>query len=195
MSIRLDGDARRDKILHAALAVFARYGFKRASMEDVASEAGISRPALYQSYENKVAIFAALAVALGQASCDAAEAAWPATLPFHEGLAAAGLALHGVLWQAIHASPHGAELMATNSALVGDVVAAVDSRMQALVQARLTPLVDPNFVPTLVTIQARAITAALYGIKGKAASYEDLAILITQFARLIGAGLPAAIPA
>jgi AcrR family transcriptional regulator len=91
MSIRLDGDPRRDKILHAALAVFARYGFKRASMEDVATEAGISRPALYQSYENKAAIFAALAVALGQASCDAAEAAWPADLAFEEGLAAAGL--------------------------------------------------------------------------------------------------------
>ena len=74
MSIRLDGDPRRDQILQAALAVFARYGFKRATMEDVASEAGISRPALYQSYENKAAIFAALAVALGQASCDAATA-------------------------------------------------------------------------------------------------------------------------
>ncbi len=191
MSICLDGDPRRDKILHAALAVFARYGFKRASMEDVAGEAGISRPALYQSYENKAAIFAALAVALGQASCDAAEAAWPASLPFHEGLAAAGLALHGLSWQAIHTSPHGAELMATNSALVGDVVAAIDSRMKALVEARLTNLVAPS----VQAIQARAITAALQGLKGQATSYEDLAALITQFARLIGAGLPVQTPA
>lgn len=191
MSIRLDGDSRRDKILHAALAVFARYGFKRASMEDVATEAGISRPALYQSYENKAAIFAALAVALGQASCDAAEASWPADLAFEEGLAAAGLALHGLSWQAIHTSPHGAELMATNSALVGDVVAAIDSRMQALVEARLTNRVPP----ALQTLQARAITAALHGLKSQATSYEDLAALITQFARLIGAGLPLATPA
>lgn len=187
MSIRLDGDPRRDQILQAALAVFARYGFKRATMEDVASEAGISRPALYQSYENKAAIFAALAVALGQASCDAAEASWPAELPFHEGLAASGLALHGALWQAIHTSPHGAELMATNSALVGDVVAAVDSRMQALVQARLAPLIEAERVP----VQARAITAALQGIKASATSFEDLALLTTQFAHLIGAGLTA----
>jgi AcrR family transcriptional regulator len=191
MSIRLDGDPRRDKILHAALAVFARYGFKRASMEDVATEAGISRPALYQSYENKAAIFAALAVALGQASCDAAEAAWPADLAFEEGLAAAGLALHGLSWQAIHTSPHGAELMATNSALVGDVVAAIDSRMQALVEARLTNRVPP----ALQALQARAITAALHGLKSQATSYEDLAALITQFARLIGAGLVSLTPA
>ncbi len=191
MSIRLDGDPRRDKILQAALAVFARYGFKRASMEDVAGEAGISRPALYQSYENKAAIFAALAVALGQASCDAAEAAWPIDRPFAEGLAAAGLALHGLSWQTLHASPHGAELMATNSALVGDVVAAVDSRMLALVQSRLTPLVGSE----VVTSQARAITAALHGLKARAESFDDLAVLITQFARLIGAGLPLVSPA
>jgi AcrR family transcriptional regulator len=185
MSIRLDGDLRRDQILNAALAVFGRYGFKRASMEDVAGEAGISRPALYQSYENKAAIFAALAVALGRANCDAAEAAWPSEAPFAEGLAAAGLALHGALWQAIHGSPHGAELLATNSALVGDVVAAVDSRMLALVQARLMPLVGPE----VVMAQARAITAALHGIKSQATSFEDLAVLTTQFARLVGAGL------
>ena len=191
MSIRLDGDPRRDKILHAALAVFARYGFKRASMEDVAGEAGISRPALYQSYENKAAIFAALAVALGRSSCDAAEGAWPADMPFAQGLAAAGLALHGLSWQTIHTSPHGAELMATNSALVGDVVAAIDSRMQALVEARLTNRVPP----ALQAFQARAITAALHGLKSQATSYEDLAALITQFARLIGAGLPLATPA
>lgn len=191
MSIRLDGDLRRDKILHAALAVFARYGFKRASMEDVATEAGISRPALYQSYENKAAIFAALAVALGQASCDAAEASWPADLAFEEGLAAAGLALHGLSWQAIHVSPHGAELMATNSTLVGDVVAAIDSRMQALVEARLTNSVPP----ALQALQARAITAALHGLKSQATSYDDLAALITQFARLIGAGLHLSTPA
>lgn len=191
MSIRLDSDLRRDKILHAALAVFARYGFKRASMEDVATEAGISRPALYQSYENKAAIFAALAVALGQASCDAAEASWPADMAFEEGLAAAGLALHGLSWQAIHVSPHGAELMATNSTLVGDVVAAIDSRMQALVEARLTNSVPP----ALQALQARAITAALHGLKSQATSYDDLAALITQFARLIGAGLHLSTPA
>jgi len=189
MSICFDGDPRRDKILHAALAVFSRYGFKRASMEDVATEAGISLPALYQSYENKAAIFAALALALGRASCDAAEAAWPPTLPFQEGLAAAGLALHGLSWQALHASPHGEELLTTNSSLVGDVIFAIDSRMQALVQARLTPLVDPD----LAGVQARAITAALHGLKAKATSFEDLAVLITHFARLIGAGLPSTV--
>ena len=189
MSISLDADPRRDRILQAALAVFARYGFKRASMEDVAEEAGISRPALYQSYENKAAIFAALALALGRASCEAAEAAWPIHLPFAEGLAAAGLALHGLSWQALHGSPHGGELLTTDSVLVGDVVAAVDSRMQALVQARLMPIVGASAPADQIGLQAKAITAALHGLKARAGSFEELVALTTQLAQLIGAGL------
>ena len=44
---------RKLQIKRAALTVFARYGLRKTSMEDVAQEAGISRPALYQYFRNK----------------------------------------------------------------------------------------------------------------------------------------------
>lgn len=44
---------RKFQIKRAGLAVFARYGLRRASMQDVAREAGLSRPALYQYFRNK----------------------------------------------------------------------------------------------------------------------------------------------
>lgn len=44
---------RKTQIKRAGLAVFARYGLRRTSMEDVAVEAGLSRPALYQYFRNK----------------------------------------------------------------------------------------------------------------------------------------------
>lgn len=50
---------RRHQITRAALAVFARYGLRRASMQDVAEEAGLSRPALYQYFRNKDDLVAA----------------------------------------------------------------------------------------------------------------------------------------
>lgn len=50
---------RRIQIIRAALAVFARYGLKRASMADVAQEAGLSRPALYQYFRGKDDLIAA----------------------------------------------------------------------------------------------------------------------------------------
>jgi len=53
-------EQRRIQILDASYNVFAAYGFKRTSMDDIAKEAGISRPALYQNFANKNDIFRAL---------------------------------------------------------------------------------------------------------------------------------------
>jgi AcrR family transcriptional regulator len=52
--------SRRDRILAAATEVFLRYGHARTTMNDVASEAGISRPALYLVFQRKEDIFAAV---------------------------------------------------------------------------------------------------------------------------------------
>ncbi|MDD9908803.1 MAG: TetR family transcriptional regulator [Ahrensia sp.] len=51
---------RRETILRAAYDAFAKYGFRRTSMDDIAKAAGVSRPALYQSFANKGEIFRAL---------------------------------------------------------------------------------------------------------------------------------------
>ncbi len=61
MSPRPDvSEARKQQILEAAIAVFARLGFRAARMEDVAEQAGLSKAALYLYYKSKDAIIAAL---------------------------------------------------------------------------------------------------------------------------------------
>jgi AcrR family transcriptional regulator len=50
---------RREYVLEAALAVFARYGYRKASMEDVARAADISRPGLYFYFASKQDLFRA----------------------------------------------------------------------------------------------------------------------------------------
>ena len=60
-----EGDPdRREAILAAAPAIWTHYGFRRTSVEEIASEAGISRSGLYHHFPNKEAIFRALAGAL-----------------------------------------------------------------------------------------------------------------------------------
>lgn len=54
-------DLKRQLIMDSAMAVVLRYGFQRTTMEDVAKEAGISRPALYLMFKNKTEIYRALA--------------------------------------------------------------------------------------------------------------------------------------
>jgi AcrR family transcriptional regulator len=61
MSPRPDvSEERKQQILEAAIAVFARLGFRAARMDDVAEQAGLSKGALYLYYKSKDAIIAAL---------------------------------------------------------------------------------------------------------------------------------------
>lgn len=50
----------RNNILMAAQRVFANKGFNKASLTDIAREAGVTRGAIYWHYENKTALLAAL---------------------------------------------------------------------------------------------------------------------------------------
>ena len=48
---------REHQILEAAIAVFSRYGVRKATMGDIAEQAGISRQTLYARHANKTEIF------------------------------------------------------------------------------------------------------------------------------------------
>src|SRR4051812_48159424 len=64
---------RRERVLAAALETFGRYGFRKASMDEIARSADISRQGLYLHFANKDALFRAavrqeLDTALAQAA-------------------------------------------------------------------------------------------------------------------------------
>jgi AcrR family transcriptional regulator len=50
-------DPRVSALLEAAVGVFARFGYRKASMDDVARAAGVSRQGLYLSFANKEELF------------------------------------------------------------------------------------------------------------------------------------------
>jgi AcrR family transcriptional regulator len=50
----------RDRILDAALEVFARKGYHRASVDDIVRASGTSKGAVYHHFPNKEAVFLAL---------------------------------------------------------------------------------------------------------------------------------------
>jgi AcrR family transcriptional regulator len=53
-------ETKKAKVMEAAQSAFLRYGFRRVTMGDIASAAGISRPALYIHFCNKEKIFEAV---------------------------------------------------------------------------------------------------------------------------------------
>ena len=60
MSIASVPVERVDRILDAAYACFARHGFRKTTMEDIAAAAGMSRPAVYQYVRSKQDAFGRL---------------------------------------------------------------------------------------------------------------------------------------
>ena len=61
----------RDKILDAAMEVFAQAGYRRASMDQVAEAAGLTRQAVYHYFDSKAELFRATVDALHEGAHEA----------------------------------------------------------------------------------------------------------------------------
>lgn len=121
---RMGDDGSRDaRILSAALDLSLRYGYRRVTMDDIASEAGMSRPALYQFFANKKAIYRAIVERLGSRSVEQIEATLAGDGPLETRLTQA--LSQGVLamieW--LEGTTHGEELLDLSGDLAQDIIA------------------------------------------------------------------------
>src|SRR5262249_6385152 len=76
----------RERILDAAMEIFARYGYRRASMDQVAEAAGLTRQAVYHHFASKEALFRAAVDALHDGALEAAVSAGAAAEQAGHGL-------------------------------------------------------------------------------------------------------------
>ena len=125
----------RERIVGAAFTLFGRYGFKRTSMEDIASEAGLSRAALYLQFRNKEDIFRDLAGGLHEEGLAQAAAALTASSRSSERLRAAVEAKKLRMIEITYASPHGNELIDEKNRLCGDMATDSERRFQEMLTA------------------------------------------------------------
>jgi len=77
----------QDRILDAALRVFRRHGFRRSSIEQAATAAGLTRQALYHHFQSKEALFRAVIARLYENALGAEIAAADASEKAGGGLA------------------------------------------------------------------------------------------------------------
>jgi AcrR family transcriptional regulator len=173
-------------------------------MEDIASEAGVSRAALYLQFRNKEEIFRSLAEGLQEAAIARADAAAKAGRTFAERLEAAIAAKTLEFVEIGYGSPHGAELLDEHNRSCGDVVAAARERFLAL----LTRLFRRAAEAGEIDLRAAGLTAAaaaallhgsVQGLKGSGVSVADyrvrVAALVRIFAEALAPRTPAAAPA
>lgn len=151
---------RRDVVLGAALATFARFGYRKTSMDQVARDAGISRPGLYFLFASKQALFRAAV-----------------TRSLEEDLAAAETALTGGAgslqqrvvdgfdrWAGRYVGPltrDVATVIEDNPDLLGPVVETAPRRFAELVTAAVATALDPG----TATRVAQTLLSVSVGIK------------------------------
>jgi AcrR family transcriptional regulator len=116
-------DQKKAAIMDSAFEVFARYGFKRTSMEDIAKSAGMSRPALYQHFRNKEAIARLMVQSYFTNASAAIRQALAQPGPLEDMLDRAFIAKVGPLVEKMLISAHGAELLESSASIAQEELA------------------------------------------------------------------------
>ena len=114
--------AKKNSILDAAAGVFAQYGFRRTTMNDIATASGVSRPALYLMFDNKEHLFKELAghrveLALYNAQAEL-EKNQVVTVRFVNAIKT----FERTYTEPVANSPHGDELIDVNRNLAADIM-------------------------------------------------------------------------
>ena len=189
----LADDPKQTAILEAAWTCFAAYGFRKTSMDDIARQAGMSRPAIYLQYRNKADIFRSLAQVFYDAAAENVAAALGAPGSAAEQLKAAFLAQGGEILASMLTSPHGMELLDSSKTEAKDIIETGEARLTLLYAQWLSARAENGQIrcdgdPGAV---AGTMTAALKGIKLESPDYPTYCARIAQLADLFGRGLAA----
>jgi AcrR family transcriptional regulator len=163
---------RRDEIVAAAVPIFLRFGYKKASMDAVAAAANLSRQAIYLHFPGKEALFAAVVDSLCRSTREIA----------HVALWREGLSLSEQLLAAFDETmpreslPLLSELLTTAQALVPQAVADIDALIVAEVSARLQDALGRRAWPVAnvsVGQAAQVLQAASYGVKQQTSDRDE----------------------
>jgi AcrR family transcriptional regulator len=185
-------DERKQHIVMAAAEVFTRYGFKKASMQDIADAAIMSRAAVYLHFRNKDDLFRSLMQWHHGEALKAAEAAFASDKPFLVRLEAALMDFTMVLFGPVKTSTHGQELFEANMALAGDTTAATSDRLRGLMENAVREAVSRGEISlSAAELSAATLADLLYvcldGIKKAPNGLDRLNERLSALIRLIGA--------
>ena len=164
-------------------------------MEDIASEAGLSRTALYLQFRNKEDIFRELAGGLHEEALSQAEAALDADQPLAERLRAAVEAKTVRMIEIVHASPHVSELMDEKNRLCGDLATDSERRFRemltrTLIRADAASEIDLGAAGFSASGAGDLFASALSGLKDPEVSIDryrkNVASLVKVFIKGLG---------
>jgi len=181
-------DDQAGPVLSAAMTLFARHGYQRTSMADVAAEAGISRATLYARFRDKAALFEVLAANLVDRALAAAAAAWTDAAPLADNLEATILAKDLAMYRILHASPHGAALLAVDAELTRAHAERLETGYRQLLARRAATLAEAGADFTAFEDAdgfAAFVAVASAGLKHEAAPEAAYLAAVRRLSRVV----------
>lgn len=137
-----DASARADQIADAALRLFARYGYKRSSMDDIAREAGLAKATLYLHFKGKDDVFRAMVGLLARRVEARCREVMAMEAPFAGKLRALLLAFHGQAYASFGTGEHLVELKAVMASVAANELQAFEQIFNGFAQQLLRQAED-----------------------------------------------------
>jgi AcrR family transcriptional regulator len=185
----------RERILDAAMEIFARYGYRRASMDQVAEAAGLTRQAVYHHFPGKEALFRAGVEALHDGALEAAVAAGKAAEDAGQSLADV-LAVQvdaktRYVIECMEETSHMEELLSQRQLQAGDLNQRVHDQLIALEVATTERMLAQQGLALRDGMSARDLASSIqFALRGDNELKLDLAMLdeVKRVVRLIVLG-------
>jgi AcrR family transcriptional regulator len=143
---RLPPDDRRQALINAALKLFNTYPYDEVSVDDIAAEAGMSRPLVYHYYGGKAGVFIG---ALQQTGDDVVAAVAKAGMDDPDNWLTAGL---GAFFDHIQANPIGLTALRHASLTSRENRQVLDEIGDRVLRLILTSLDPPGDSPVLQSV-------------------------------------------
>jgi AcrR family transcriptional regulator len=174
-------------LLEAAVGVFARFGYRKASMDDVARAAGVSRQGLYLLFANKEELFRrAVTHSLRSQLAAAIDALSRAEDGLEMRLICACVEWSGRFVGSLGAD--AADLMCASTSLAGATLCEYEWQFEEALASAITasPMAETCSVAGLeIADLARALHATARGLKQRCKTREEFLKGMTAAVRLI----------
>lgn len=188
---------QREAILDSAFACFARYGYRRTALGDIARESGLSRPALYHYFANKEAVFSALSQRINREVVSAITRAAAVEGDTLSRLLAVLEARIGWAFDLLHVSEHGRELVDEKNRICANAGVDTDARFVGLITSILrmgeeSAEIDLASSTMAADAFARFIIDGIAGVLAGIHSEAEARHRLRTFVTLLVGGLKAA---
>lgn len=181
-----------ETLLDGAMEEFARHGFAKTSMSDIARASGISRTSLYKTFPAKDDVFRALSSRINQRVYTAVVEAHQRPGSWDERLLGIINARVGWVYELLHASEYGRELISEKNRICGGAVLAANDRFEALVASLLAQGVgEASKGAALARVLIDAVNGILEKAETRPEAEQGVALLVGVFCKGAGKAEPA----